>query len=123
MPFSSVWNFGGLRCRRELHSPCDEMVCPLELTSQWTTKTLPELAISPNHRFFNWIRDALAGMRRKHRRGPSAPRHSAVSRDQSVRRSAQDDDSVGVLTENILDKLALIGSKSCAVAGILVQTS
>ena len=31
------------------------MVCPLELTSQWTTKTLPERLISPNHRFFNWI--------------------------------------------------------------------
>ena len=31
---------------------------------------------------------------------------SAVSRDQSVRRSAQDDDSVGVLTKNILNKLA-----------------
>ena len=34
---------------------------------------------------------------------------SAASRDQSVRRSAQDDDSVGVLTKNILDKLALMG--------------
>jgi hypothetical protein len=34
---------------------------------------------------------------------------SAVSRDQSVRRSAQDDDSVGVLTKNILNKLALTG--------------
>src|SRR5271156_1933010 len=34
---------------------------------------------------------------------------SAVSRDQSVRRSAQDDDFVGVLTKNILDKLALMG--------------
>ncbi len=33
---------------------------------------------------------------------------SPVSRDQSVRRSAQDDDFVGVLTKNILDKLALI---------------
>ena len=31
---------------------------------------------------------------------------SAVSRDQSVRRSAQDDDSVGVLTKNILNELA-----------------
>ena len=34
---------------------------------------------------------------------------SAVSRDQSVRRSAQDDDFVGVLTKNIPDKLALMG--------------
>src|ERR1700722_8148275 len=34
---------------------------------------------------------------------------SAVSRDQSVRRSAQDDDSVGSLTENILNKWALMG--------------
>jgi hypothetical protein len=33
---------------------------------------------------------------------------SAVSRNQSVRRSAQDDDSVGVLTENIL-KLSWVG--------------
>jgi hypothetical protein len=32
-----------------------------------------------------------------------------VSRDQSVRRSAQDDDFVGVLTKNILNKLALMG--------------
>jgi len=34
---------------------------------------------------------------------------SAVSRNQSVRRSAQDDESVGVLTKNTLNKLALIG--------------
>jgi hypothetical protein len=34
---------------------------------------------------------------------------SAVSRDQSVRRSAQDDDFVGILTKNIRDKLALMG--------------
>jgi len=34
---------------------------------------------------------------------------SAVSRDQSVRRSAQDDDSVGVLTTNMQDGLALMG--------------
>ena len=34
---------------------------------------------------------------------------SAVSRDQSVRRSAQDDDFVGVLTKNILNELALMG--------------
>jgi hypothetical protein len=57
---------------------------------------------------------------------------SAVSRDQFVRRSAQDDDSVGVLTENILDKLALYGSMSwvilsrpCGtdfVSGVLTQT-
>src|SRR5271156_3031426 len=33
---------------------------------------------------------------------------SAVSRDKSVRRSAQDDDSVGVLTKNTLNKLALM---------------
>jgi hypothetical protein len=31
---------------------------------------------------------------------------SSVSRDQSVRRFAQDDDSVGVLRKNILNKLA-----------------
>src|SRR5580658_2329060 len=34
---------------------------------------------------------------------------SAVSRDKSVRRSAQDDDSVGVSTKNIPNKLALMG--------------
>jgi hypothetical protein len=33
---------------------------------------------------------------------------SAVSRDQSARRSAQDDDLVGVLTKNNLNKLALM---------------
>ena len=33
---------------------------------------------------------------------------SALSRNQSVRRSAQDDDSVGSLTKNILNKLALM---------------
>jgi hypothetical protein len=32
---------------------------------------------------------------------------STVSRDQSVRRSAQDDESVGVLAKNALNKLAL----------------
>jgi len=34
---------------------------------------------------------------------------SAVSRDKSVRRSPQDDDFVGILTKNILNKLALMG--------------
>src|ERR1700691_1030710 len=34
---------------------------------------------------------------------------SAASRDKSVRRSAQDDDLVGVLTKNTLNKLALMG--------------
>ena len=34
---------------------------------------------------------------------------SAVSRDKSVRRSAQDDDFVGILTKNIQNKLALMG--------------
>jgi hypothetical protein len=34
---------------------------------------------------------------------------TAVSRDKSVRRSAQDDDFVGVWTKNIPDKLALMG--------------
>jgi hypothetical protein len=38
----------------------------------------------------------------------SAP-SNAVSRDKSVRRSAQDDDLVGVLTKNIQNKLALMG--------------
>jgi hypothetical protein len=34
---------------------------------------------------------------------------SAASRDQSVRRCAQDDDSLGLLTDNIQNKLALMG--------------
>ena len=34
---------------------------------------------------------------------------SAVTRDKSVRRFAQDDDFVGVLTKNILNELALMG--------------
>jgi hypothetical protein len=34
---------------------------------------------------------------------------SPVSHDQSARRCAQDDESVGVLTKNTLNKLALIG--------------
>jgi len=37
---------------------------------------------------------------------------SAVSRGKSVRRSAQDDDFVGVLTKNIQDRLTLIGRQS-----------
>ena len=37
---------------------------------------------------------------------------SAVSRDRSVRRSAQDDDFVGVLTKNVPNKLALIDGNS-----------
>ena len=37
---------------------------------------------------------------------------SAVSCDKSVRRSAQDDDFVGILTKNVLDKLALMGQRS-----------
>jgi hypothetical protein len=41
----------------------------------------------------------------------SAP-HSAVSRDQSVRRSAQDDGFVGVWTKNILNKLGAYGTQS-----------
>jgi hypothetical protein len=35
-----------------------------------------------------------------------------VSRDKSVRRSAQDDDFVGIVTKNILNKLALMGTQS-----------
>jgi hypothetical protein len=34
---------------------------------------------------------------------------SAVSRNKSVRRFAQDDDFVGILTKNILNELALMG--------------
>jgi hypothetical protein len=34
---------------------------------------------------------------------------SAVSRDKAVRRSAQDDNFVGIMTKNILNKLALLG--------------
>ncbi len=45
----------------------------------------------------------------KHRRGPSTPRHKSCASDQSARRFAQDDDSVGVSTKNSLDKLALMG--------------
>ncbi len=41
----------------------------------------------------------------------SAP-PSVVSRDKSARRSAQDDDFVGVLTKNHPDKLALMGLRS-----------
>jgi hypothetical protein len=37
---------------------------------------------------------------------------SSVSRDKSVRRSAQDDDSVRVLTTNTLNKSALMGNGS-----------
>jgi hypothetical protein len=39
---------------------------------------------------------------------------SAMSRDKSVRRSAQDDDFVGVLTKHILDNLALTGTVAWA---------
>jgi hypothetical protein len=34
---------------------------------------------------------------------------SAVSRDKSVKRSAQDDNFVEIMTKNILNKLALLG--------------
>jgi hypothetical protein len=46
--------------------------------------------------------------------GSSTPRHSAVSRDKPVRRSAQDDDFVGVSTKNILNKLELMGLRERA---------
>jgi hypothetical protein len=36
-----------------------------------------------------------------------------VSRDKSVKRSAQDDDFVGVLKKNIPNKLALMGRTTC----------
>ena len=49
--------------------------------------------------------------------GSSTPRHKRCVRDQSVRRSAQDDDSVGVLTKNILDKLALYGINRPSAVG------
>jgi hypothetical protein len=41
--------------------------------------------------------------------GSSTPRHKRCVTDKSVRRSAQDDDFVGVSTKNILNKLALMG--------------
>ena len=40
---------------------------------------------------------------------------SAVARDKSVRRSAQDDDSVGVLTKNIQSELASRASAQARV--------
>jgi hypothetical protein len=43
---------------------------------------------------------------------------SAVSRDKSVRRSAQDDDFVGVSTKNILNKLALMGRSPGLSSGV-----
>ena len=43
---------------------------------------------------------------------PSATRHKRCVTDKSVRRSAQDDDFVGVLTRNVLDKLALMDGNS-----------
>jgi hypothetical protein len=51
---------------------------------------------------------------------------SAVSRDKSVRRSAQDDDFVGILTKNILNKLAPMGLRpglsSAVPAGLILQS-
>jgi hypothetical protein len=41
--------------------------------------------------------------------GSSTPRHKHCVTDKSVRRSAQDDDFVGVSTKNTLNKLALMG--------------
>jgi hypothetical protein len=46
---------------------------------------------------FRWSKRSEQHGQNKHRRGPSTPRHKGcVSRDKSVRRCAQDDDSVGV---------------------------
>jgi hypothetical protein len=47
-----------------------------------------------------WFKSSEQHGLNKHRRGPSTPRPSAVSRNQSVRRSAQDDESVGVWTKD-----------------------
>jgi hypothetical protein len=46
---------------------------------------------------------------------------SAVSRNNSVRRSAQDDDFVGVSMKNILNKLALMGLRSWATKPTAVR--
>jgi hypothetical protein len=46
---------------------------------------------------------------RKHRRGPSTPRYKRCVTRQICEALRQDDDFVGVLTKNTLDKLALMG--------------
>jgi hypothetical protein len=46
---------------------------------------------------------------------------SAVSRDKSVRRSAQDDVFVGILTKNILNKLALMGLRPALSSAVPVR--
>ena len=43
---------------------------------------------------------------------------STVSRDESVRRFAQDDDFVGVSTKNILNELALMGQRPGPRSGV-----
>jgi hypothetical protein len=45
---------------------------------------------------------------------------SAVSRDKSVRRSAQDDVFVGILKKNILNKLALMGLRPGLSTGAIL---
>jgi hypothetical protein len=57
-----------------------------------------------------WVRQARRGSLgySRDRLFDSAP-PGVLSRDKTVRRSAQDDDFVGVSTKNILNKLALMG--------------
>ena len=66
-----------------------------------------------------WLKSSEQHGYDKDRRGPSTPRTSAVLHDQSVRRSAQNDDSVGVLTKNTLNKLALMGLAAFGVRRVL----
>jgi hypothetical protein len=47
---------------------------------------------------------------------------SAVSRDKSVKRCAQDDNFVGIMTKNILNKLALLGLRPGLLSARLYWT-
>jgi hypothetical protein len=85
---------------------------PFSTTKGHTGRTRHDLFLEPRSKNLlaedpvlglRWPKSSEQHGKHKHRRGPSTPRlASAVTRDKSVTRSAQDDGIVEVLAKNVL---------------------
>ena len=84
------------------HECCQQPASPCHATEGGHVGRIADRVDGPR-----WLKSSEQHGPDKHRRGPSTTRHRRVSRDESARRFAQDDDSVGELTE----RRALCGSR------------
>ena len=77
-----------------LHECCQQPASPCHATEGGHVGRLADRVDGPR-----WLKSSEQHGPDKHRRGPSTTRHKRVPRDESARRFAQDDASVGELTE------------------------